>query len=211
MEYVVNSNDVEFKSYKFNLVKAQKLLGKLKSYMDKNKNTVVNESNYFYNISKNSISLHNENKEIVDKINKKNNELREKFVDFNRLMIEFYKFKNVIHKKNSEIGLDDILTDIDYFTGLKKIYENYVNHDDNLEEITEKHIEIIRKDSESENQYRSDYKNFDTSCFNVEEMKEKIKKINKELEELETKRDHLNSLNTIEYKFSKFTCEILGI
>jgi hypothetical protein len=211
MEYVVNSNEVELKSYKFNLVKAQKLLSKLKSYMDKNKNTVINESNYFYNISKNTISLHNENKDIIEKINKKNSELREKFVDFNRLMVEFYKFKNVIHKKNSEIGLDDILTDIDYLTGLKKIYENYVNHDDNLEEITEKHIEIIRKDSENEIQYRSDYKTFETSCFNLDEIKDKIKKINKELEELETQRDSKNAVVIVEIKFCDFTCDILGI
>lgn len=211
MEYVINSSEVEMKSYKFNLVKAQKLLSKLKSHMDKNKSGVFNDDNYFYNISKNSISLHNANNEIIEKINKKNIELRDNFVNFNRLMVEFYKFKNVVHKKNSEIGLDDILTNIEFLTSLKKLYENYQKHDDNLEEITEKHIEIIRKDSETEIQYRSDYKNFDTSCFKIEDIKEKIKKINKELEELETKRDYLNSVNNVEINFSRYTCEILGI
>ncbi len=210
MEYILNNKEKETKNFTFNLVKGQKLLSKLKSYMDKNRNVVSTDSTYFYTIDRSSISIYNSNEEVLDKLNKKENELRDRFLNMNRLMVEFYKFKNIIHKKNAEIGLDDVLTNIDYLTGLKKTYESFVARDE-LEKITDKQIDLIRTDALNDKEYRSTYVSFNTGCFELEEIKEKIKMINKGLEELENKRDYLNSTNNVTIEFSDFTCEILGI
>lgn len=211
MEYILNNKEVETKDFTFNLVKGQKLLSKLKSYIDKNRNNVLTDSIYFYTVDKNSISVYNTNEEVLEKLNKRSDELKDRFLNMNRLMVEFYKFKNIIHKKNAEIGLDEVLTNIDYLTGLKKTYETFVARDYELEKISDKQINLIRTEALNEKEYRSTYVSFNTGCFDLEEIKEKIVKINKKLEELETKRDYLNSVNNVNIAFSEFTCEILGI
>ena len=95
MEYVINNNlENSKKSFTFNLVKGQKLLSKLKSYMDKNKSNIFLANNYFNTFSKSNINIHSENNDILEKYNKRNNELRDKFVNMNLLITEFYKFKN---------------------------------------------------------------------------------------------------------------------
>ena len=200
--------------FKFSLTKAQKLLTKLKLYIDKNKAIELSENLYFYLINNKNLPLQNDNEFIINNINNKNKELVEKNNNFNLINFDYVKLKSTVYSKNSSSKLDEILSYVDYLNKLKNTYDSYLHKYESLqilENLSDKDLEFIRqKDSLQKNDYY-DLQSFNLTCFKKDKLKEIIKNINKKLDELENRRDYINSTTEIEVEFNQVTVDLLGL
>ncbi len=214
VNFVYSSENINSKKFKLTLTKAQKLMTKLKSHIDKNKSIELGENLYFYTVNKSSVPIHNENKEILDLIDNKNKQLLERNNNFNILNLDYVKLKAQVHQKNAQCKLDETLSYIEYLNQLKKTYETYLISIDAggevIRKINESDIDYIRSKSELGDGYYNNV-NFRSTCFEREKLKELIKEINKKLDELENSRDFLNATSEIEVEFNEVTVEFLGL
>jgi hypothetical protein len=219
--YKYDSESYPRTDVKLKLTKAQKLLTKLKVYVDKNKAVDFSANLYFYNINRGNIDMKKESNEIYEDIKNKNDSLNKKFVDLNILMNDFVLLKNKIHKTNSIIGLDDVLSEIEFLSQLKKNYELYL---ESFEAVCYKQIDVAdieylkEKDAEKEKStssypYGSSVTavTYNTTIFDKAQINESIKKINKRMDLLETKRDYLNATSEIELSLSQTSLDVLGL
>ncbi len=212
VNFIYSADNTNYKNYKLNLTKAQKLMTKLKSYIDKNKANELVESLYFYQVNKQTVPIHNNNEEILEILNNKNKDLLEKNNNFNIINLDYVKLKAQVHQKNAQNKLDETLSYIEYLNQLKKTYESYVNSLDTelTTKIQSNDIDYIRSKSDLGDSYYNNI-NFRTTCFDKEKLKELIKNINKKLDELENSRDYLNATSEIEVEFNKVTIDYLGL
>ena len=213
VNFIYSTDNNNYISFKLNLTKAQKLMTKLKSYIDKNKTNELADELYFYTVNKQTIPIHYKNEEILEILNNKNKDLLEKNSNFNIINLDYVKLKAQVHQKNAQNKLDETLSYIDYLNQLKKTYESYLsslNVNSELTKIQSNDLDFIRNKSELGDNYYNNI-NFRTTCFDKDKLKELIKNINKKLDELENSRDYLNATSEIEVEFNDVTVEFLGL
>jgi hypothetical protein len=211
---------------KFNLSKAQKYLDKLKTSISVPTQTSVrrgrqtcnynNPTNKYY-ISVNEINnLISSEQELINNYNKLVKESID-VVETKMIIMKDYKnFKNKVYTLNAKSGLSDVLTQIDLLQEEKNIYDQIKSNMENITYLSETKLgELYNKvKATTEKSYYSSSNEFvdlKLKIFNLDELKEKLKKINIELEELETKRDQLNAGSIIEFNFHQKTLDLLGI
>ena len=213
VNFIYSTDNNNYISFKLNLTKAQKLMTKLKSYIDKNKTNELADELYFYTVNKQTIPIHYKNEEILEILNNKNKDLLEKNSNFNIINLDYVKLKAQVHQKNAQNKLDETLSYIDYLNQLKKTYESYLsslNVNSELTKIQSNDLDFIRNKSELGDNYYNNI-NFRTTCFDKDKLKELIKNINKKLDELENSRDYLNATSEIEVEFNKVSIDYLGL
>ncbi len=132
------------------------------------------------------------------------------------IMKDYKNFKNKVYTLNAKSGLSDVLTQIDLLQEEKNIYDQIKSNMENITYLSETKLgELYNKvKATTEKSYYSSSNEFvdlKLKIFNLDELKEKLKKINIELEELETKRDQLNAGSIIEFNFHQKTLDLLGI
>ena len=203
----------------FSLTKAQKLLTKLKLYIDKNKQLELNAQQYIINMQSN-VSLLETAETNLNVILAKKESLQKKFNNFISIYNDFCKFKTSVHSQNAQSGLDNILTEIEILQNLKKTYELIaqnsnviipITHAININHVNHLMSELKRNLSEKDFSGSLNSMNINISVFEESRLLSLITKINKELDVLETQRDHLNAISKVCYNFCDATKNILGL
>ena len=126
VNFIYSTDNNNYISFKLNLTKAQKLMTKLKSYIDKNKTNELADELYFYTVNKQTIPIHYKNEEILEILNNKNKDLLEKNSNFNIINLDYVKLKAQVHQKNAQNKLDETLSYIDY---LNQLNDSYLDRD----------------------------------------------------------------------------------
>ena len=114
--------EIKTETFTFSLTKAQKLLTKLKKYVDQIRNK---EPQYFYSISSSDIAKYESVDNILEKINKDRGELKCTFETNLTVTHDFFKLKTLVQTQNAISGINVILSDIEYYQQLQKKYETY--------------------------------------------------------------------------------------
>lgn len=216
-----------------NLVRAQKLLSKLKKHIDKEDD--VESSDFFKSISRSSIQGHKTLEENMATFTNAMEEIKKRYVSSQVVQNDYNFLKNEIYKKNSIIGIADVLTHVEQLTELKRFYERLYGYFKSsvVEVLKEEHIRRMIEFNSKEKEERaaalslitgrSSYVDSSYSSSSVPSLsmtyspveksalEEKIKDVNRALEELETRRDYLNASNQITLELSVVSCDILGL
>lgn len=207
MEFLYNCSNTNKTTIDLNLVKAQKILSKMKKELAKqakfnNLNCETIDKTTAKNIIENMSILKKSKETKLENIN-----------NYYKLELDMLKLKNLIFRKNGEIELDTILSQIDFLNNMKKFYQNYANGNDmrnkNIDKITESDLtELINE--KSEGSFSSD-KYLYYIVYNQEEINELVKKMNKELNILEEKRDRLNNITSVSIELFETTMDMIGL
>lgn len=208
---------------KFNLSKAQKYLDKLKTMVITPAPTSIRRGRraYDYTNSENKYYIGvNEINNLVSSeqelINNYNQMVKESVdsVESKLIMMKDYKnFKNCVYTLNAKSGLSDVLTQIDLLQEEKNIWGQIKSSMESQTYLPENKLgELYSKLTADYTRYSSnELTELKLRIYNLDELKEKLRKINVELEELETKRDQLNASIVIEFNFHQKTLNLLGI
>lgn len=155
--------------------------------------------------------------------------LNDELTVFNK-KLEIFKeirdMKDIVYSKNTELGIDKILSSIQILENEKKVYQQYLKSTksfgsfespdtkDKLDLEYKKLVEDEEKKLQSSNNYYPTNilnKEYIVGIFSYKDIETKIKTISKQVEQLEGDRDKLNNLNYVNLTFSKETCEQLGL
>lgn len=202
----------------FNLAKAQKYLDKLKNKLNlntinnrRNTNSYINNTKYFISLSEINNLISSE-EELKENYNKKINNVVLELESKLNLIKDYKNLKNTIYTENTKCGINNILTKIDLLEEEKNIYESFISSikDDDVKFLSDNKIGYLYEKLKSltENDLIDTIK---LRIFNLEKLKEKVKLINKELEDLENKRDRLNANTNITFTFYKETLNLIGL
>jgi hypothetical protein len=212
--YIYGCDEVVEKKFTFNLTKAQKLLTKFKIHIEKNKSD-IHVDNYFYKVNNHTISLNDSNEKILEYIDEKDMLLNEKYQNYNLIMVDYINLKALVHKKNSDVGLSQILSELEFFIQLKKNYETFQSQFNNLNArvkvISTDDIEYIKSKELLKTDPYSESVSHKVSSFEKDKIDKLVKKISKELDVLENKRDRLNATSEITFNLSSVSCDTFGL
>ena len=198
----------------FNLIKAQKILANMKKTFPSLATNNLSSFTISSSTLDNTISV-NENFTNIKSIA---NKRIDKFYTRFQFEHDMLTLKNLIFKKNSEIGMDKILSELDFLGALKREYSSLVEADTfkskNITDFTEQHLqslfdEIEKNKSSIKSHPGSESINLTIlSNKNIEDM---IKKISKQINHLENTRDSLNAITTVSALLSNSTIQLLGL
>jgi hypothetical protein len=214
------------KSITMNLVRGQKLLAKLKKHADKMDE--VEESDFIKSISRSSVANHKTAEENMATLAGFMEETKRSYVSEHVVTNDYTELKNEIYKKNTVIGVADVLSQVEQLTKLKRFYERLLGSfkGTTVEVLKEEHIHRMmeyNQKEKAERLARMTSHNYLDSSINVPSLnmtyspvekavlEEKIKAVNRALEDLETRRDYLNASNQITVELSVVSCDILGL
>lgn len=206
---------------KFNLSKAQKYLDKLKTNISNPVPVRRGRRAYDYTNSENKYYIGvNEINNLVgseQELTNNYNQMVKDSVDVVEtklaIMKDYKKFKNWVYTLNAKSGLSDVLTQIDLLQEEKNIWTQIKSSMESQTFLPDnKFGELYNKLSTEGIRYSStELSELKLRIYNLDELKEKLRKINVELEEMETRRDQLNASTMIEFNFHKKTLDLLGI
>jgi hypothetical protein len=214
------------KSITMNLVRGQKLLAKLKKHADKMDE--VEESDFIKSISRSSVANHKTAEENMATLVGFMEETKRSYVSEHVIANDYTELKNEIYKKNTVIGVADVLSQVEQLTKLKRFYERLLRSfkDTTVEVLKQEHIDRMveyNQKEKAERLVRLTSHNYLDSSISVPSLnmtyspvekvvlEEKIKGVNRALEDLETRRDYLNASNQITVELSVVSCDILGL
>lgn len=215
------------KSITMNLVRGQKLLAKLKKHIDKMDE--VEESDFIKPLSRSSVANHKTAEENTATLVGFMEETKRSYVSENVVINDYTQLKNEIYKKNTIIGVADVLSQVEQLTELKRFYEHLLGSfkGTTVEVLKKEHIERMMEYNKKEKDERAQRLSLSSGYLDssisvpslsmtyspVEKsaLEEKIKDVNRALEELETRRDYLNASNQITLELSVVSCDILGL
>ncbi len=214
------------KSITMNLVRGQKLLSKLKKHIDKMDE--VEESDFIKSISRSSVANHKTVEENMATLVGFMEETKKRYVSEHVVANDYTQLKNEIYKKNTVIGVADVLSQVEQLTELKHFYERLLRSfkGTTVEVLKQEHIERMveyNQKEKAERLARMSSHNYLDSSISVPSLnmtyspveksvlEEKIKVVNRALEDLETRRDYLNASNQITVELSVVSCDILGL
>ena len=202
--------EIKTETFTFSLTKAQKLLTKLKKYVDQIRNK---EPQYFYSISSSDIAKYESVDNILEKINKDRGELKCTFETNLTVTHDFFKLKTLVQTQNAISGINVILSDIEYYQQLQKKYETYLSsYTQDVRLVTRGDIEYILQECQSENKNNSwSNTTVNTTSFDKTELEIQLKSINHKLDKLETERDKLNATVNITIELSNQVSSYLGL
>jgi hypothetical protein len=223
------SNNTDLReSRRFNLSKGQKYLDKLKTTQciqpkapvrrGRLVSNYADSTKYKYYVSVNDIkNLVSSKEELIHNYEKLVRESVDAVATDLIILNDYKKFKNCVYTLNAKSGLSDVLTRIDLLQEEKNIYTQIKKNMETLTFLPDNKLDDLYsrvKESTDKTYYSSssdEFSNLKLRIFDMSELKDKLKKINVELDELETKRDQLNAGTMVEFSFHKKTLELLGI
>lgn len=195
-------------SFTFSLTKAQKLLVKLKKYVDQLKNK---EPEYFYSVGESVIAKYESVDNILAKLSTDRENLRDTFKNNLTVTRDFFKLKTLVQTENALVGINVILSDIEYLQQLQKKYESYKHEfGGNVRVVNRADIEYILQECQKEERSYS-HTTINTSVFDKAEIESELKTISRQLDKLESKRDQLNATTNITIELSNTVSEYLGL
>jgi metal-responsive CopG/Arc/MetJ family transcriptional regulator len=215
------------KSITMNLVRGQKLLSKLKKHIDKTDE--VEESDFIKSITRSSVANHKTAEENMATLVGFMEETKKRYVSEHVITNDYTELKNEIYKKNTVIGVADVLSQVEQLTELKRFYERLLGSfkGTTVEILKQEHIERMVEYNQKEKTERlaqlSRSNGYMDSSLGIPSLgmayspvektvlEEKIKGVNRALEDLETRRDYLNASNQITVELSTVSCDILGL
>lgn len=222
LEKILNlqyENEIEI-----NLVNAQKYLTKLKSYQKQNSDTsfeykngkqiTVLSPNYtLFDVSNLAKIYNSEN--FIKNVNENANKIKNDRITSRNISYDITRIKNSVHKKNSQCGIDDVLSSIDFLnaelSNWKTIEKNIKKNITYYELAFDLKLAFDKAISDSTNGNTPLIPQMTTSSYSENEVKEKIKTINEAINKLEIKRDQLNINITIKVLISEYTKNVLGV
>lgn len=215
-----STNEVEF-----NLSTAQKYLTKLKSHQ---KSTSFDD--YSGHTSRNRRSSYGPNTEScidtsdmakvhdscnfqvnVEKLINKAKELR---TETRNISYDIINIKNAVHKKNSDNGIDVILSSIDFLNAELSNWKSIEKNSDNVTHYENSHLLKFAFDKakdESNNGKTPLFPSMIVSVYSPDFIANKIKVITNAINKLEEQRDTLNVNTKIQVKISNKSKEVLGL
>lgn len=203
----------------FNLVKAQKYVDRLTNSLKNNDKSSVRwmkapvyEPTITTNLSSFSLLQGSSTNNINENFDNVRNKTRNGFQSRLNVIKDQKKLKTAIYNMNSQVGLSDILTDIDYLNEVKTLYTSIKTKLEqatntipftNLPQIYEKYI--------NDDNSQQNYQNINIALYTVDEVSQKIIELNRQIASLEDQRDKLNATNSITFNFSNDSLSILGL
>jgi tetrahydromethanopterin S-methyltransferase subunit B len=205
--------------FKFNLVKAQKHLSKLSEFL-----TVRHEqaSRYAYTkpkyTPKISININQMAKletyydDFSTRFEKAKDECRNEFENRLNVMRAHVVLKDIVHSKNTEVGLDATLSQIKLLTEERNLYKSMLDAaGDNIQSADDLYGIYTNFKKERDQQGDAPEQPNEVRFYEKPELNEKIKELTKQIEQLEDKRDTLNATTYIEVTFSTQIADVLGL
>jgi hypothetical protein len=211
MENSDNTSSIEI-----NLVRAQKYLTKLKTFLDSSKDQYGRVSQFnpesmfhFEALLHGATSFEN----LKDSINEKVNELKKDFQTRVNIMNDFKNLKDLVHSKNTETGLDRILSEIELNQKFIEFYKKMYMQCKSTPLLTNDTLLSVYNDYRKSLENKSDFlfTAYNYRFYTNDELNNKIKELTKSNETLENKRDTINASTKINLIFSPDTLEILGL
>lgn len=143
----------------------------------------------------------------ADKVKEERNSLR-------NISYDIINIKNLVHKQNSKIGLDEILSSIDFLNAeltnwktIESASKNFLN----ISGASQLKTAFDTAKAESNNGKTPIYPTMYVSIYDSITIKNKIKLVTERIHFLEESRDKLNVNNLIKVKLSTQSIETLGI
>ena len=148
----------------------------------------------------------------MNKLINNGNILYNKYLCNAEINYDYFQLKSLIQTQNAMCGLSKVLITIDYLSKLKKQYEGYlkqfsVGNIKYYSELNTDDMSLLNKYDEK----RMNNNKVSISIFTKDNIEETIVKINRELHELDMRKDKLNSTTMINIIFSKSSMKLLGL
>ncbi|CAH6420998.1 Hypothetical protein KVN_LOCUS97 [uncultured virus] len=214
-------DNFKFTKVSENLVKAQKHLTKLRDSIKvpQTENTGWGRTKSQYQpqsslVINKFLSICTTEEDLFLQINENIFQIRSEFFSRLQLKQDLNNLKLTVYRKNTEIGLDKILSKMDYLMEMKNLYQNMLlqlkkDNFYNLDKMSSIFKNYNRKiENESNN---SVSENISVRVYEIEELHKNIKEICKNIEQLENERDKLNATTFIDIELSSVALETLGI
>lgn len=156
--------------------------------------------------------------ELVQQVELEKQKQLQKVNDKRVVSLDISNLKEAIHKKNSECGVSNILTTLDFINAeIAHTKSILVSVEGKKYNTLQSVFSAYQLDTERKKTMSTAYVNMmtgintRTGIYDVEELKEKVKNLNKRVMDLETERDKLNAIVKIDVQLSKQSMEILGL
>lgn len=183
--------DTTSHEHKFTLSQAQKIIKKMK------KELTLLTKDYGTLTIHNTILI----KSNIDTIRNDNMKLENNFIKYNLLSHNITLLRNKLYYMNGQIGLDNILSNIDLLTALKSQYVTMLKAQRtaasilHIDELTDKFMTELKLNNIAIS-YNNNLSNT-ILFYNDKDLQEKVNLLSKEITALESKRDHLNATERI--------------
>lgn len=135
----------------------------------------------------------------------------QKFNRKNRLNLDIVRFKDAIHRANATVGIDSLLSQKDYFTELRTVYqtmydqlEHYRDQTDALDAIYTSYLKTLEHENAS-------LASTNVPLYNVEQIEAYITEINQMLTKLDQQIKQLNTNTMVSVCLSNESVKILGL
>lgn len=210
-------NEVEF-----NLSTAQKYLTKLKSHQKSLNSTSSRSRNHSYDLWEVTQS-HVDTSEIAKIHNLENfkintnaavEKIQNSRTDVRSISYDIINIKNEVHKKNSSVGIDIVLSSIDFLNAELSDWKSMEKTCDKFTPYTDAHLLKIAFDlakDESNNGKTPMIPSMCVSIYPPNVIATKIKIITEAINKLEEQRDTLNVNTKIKIKISDKAKKVLGL
>lgn len=206
-----------------NLSTAQKYLTKLKSHQksvsgmteswNSGRRRQVSTVNYATMDVSNIAKMTDLEKFCAD-VNLAADKIKEDRKSLRNISYDIINIKNAVHRQNSKLGLDDILSSIDFLNAELSNWKTIESHSKNYVNLAEAHqlkTSFDTAKTESNNGKTPVYPTMCVSIYDAATIKNKIKFVTERIHSLEEARDKINVNTSIKVKVSKQSLETLGI
>lgn len=156
---------------------------------------------------------------------RKTKDAQNEFYKYIKIVEDIENIKLAIHTKNTEVGINKILSKITHLSVIKNYYKSMLES-------------IAQNNKPKDNNYRPDISttygpysvgevgslydkiktadgqkivNYTVKIFEADELDSKLRNINKQIELLENDRDKLNATTNVEYQVSAESYSLLGL
>lgn len=214
------TNEIEI-----NLSTAQKYMTKLKTHQ---KNTTDMTSAYCngkqkmtYNSAYGTIEVSNlakihDQSEFNTQVVAQSEKIKETRNIMRNISYDIINIKNAVHQQNSLLGIDTLLSSIDFLgaelSNWRALEKNGKNTNMKpLEEVAQLKVSFDKAREESNNGKTPLIPSMYVTIYNEETIKDKIKLLTEAINKLENKRDCLNVNTLIKIKISNYGKEVLGV
>lgn len=209
---------------KFNLVKAQKYLDKLKANVPSTSpsvgirrrvtSSVPSQTKALVNLNQ-LVQLSTNEQKVLEAFDKSVQGSRNDLQSRLNVLRDLKNLKEHIYTTNAKIGLSDVLTKLDLLAEEKKIFEELRNNSQHAAYTKDNLLDALSNYNKSKESSSSSFDDGISSVqfrlYSEEELDETITKYTQEMTKLEDKRDKLNATTDVEFSFSRDSCKLLGI